>query len=368
MTTRTQGTVDRLDLPDVLAADRRDGPKVTLYLPTPETGPQASLAASTFKAQVKDATARLIEAGLSPADADSVLAPASDLVDDTTWWREQSRSLVVFAAPGYHRAFRIPVEVPASVTVGSIFHLLPLARLLDSKGRCYILAVSKNQVRLFDATRNTIDELPLGAVPARFDEVVEEIPEKQLQAHTTGSGDVGYHGHGSANDTDRMLTEEFLRAVGDGIGSELGTARSQPLVLASVAEYLPVFRDACPYPVIHPAVIAGNHDHTLPDQLRSDAWSLLEDGTADREESEREQALSQAHNGRGSFDVAEIARAAAEGRVDTLYLPADESLLVSPGALDLVDRALADTVRSGGTVRLPLAWPADQEALATFRH
>lgn len=365
MTTRTQGTVDPLDLTHVLDDTATASPRVSLYIPTPDTGPQASIAADILRSQIKDATAGLVAAGLTEADAGDVLAPAAQLVEDSTWWREQSRGLVIFAARGYHEAFRVPVEVTESVTVGDTFHVLPLARVLDTTGNCYILTVSKNRVQLFDATRNTIKELPLGTIPASFDDVIDEIPEKQLQAHTSGAGDISFHGHADSNDTEWMLTEEFLRDVGTAVGKELGTARSQPLVLAAVAEYLPAFRNACPYPAIHDSVIPGNHDRTQPDELRSAAWSLLGDKRARGEAEERERALSLAHNGRGSFDIAEIRQAAGQGRVDTLYLPVDVTDADSPA---VADAAVLDTLRARGSVRVPVTWDGDHTAVATFRH
>lgn len=383
MTTRTQGTVDRLDLSRVLDSSATSSPRVTLYIPTPDTGPQAAIASDILRAQIKETVSRLTEAGVDRAEADEILAPASRLVGDSTWWREQSRGLVIFAAKGYHQAFRIPVEVTESLSVGDHFHLLPLARVLDTTGKCYVLTVSKNHVRLFDATRNTIEELPLGNIPASFDDVVDDIPEKQLQAHPTGGGNMVFHGHADSNDTEWMLTEEFLREVGKGVGEELGTARSQPLVLASVAEYLPAFLDSCPYPAIHDTVIAGNHDRTGPEDLRSSAWSLLGEKVAAGEESELERARSLAHNGRGSFDVAEISRAATEGRVDTLFVPPqfpapdvteDTDVTGAPdtpvpsGAVELLDTAVADTIRNGGRVRVPTHRGQGGEVLATFRH
>lgn len=368
MTTNPQGIVDTLDIDRVVEMADRQGPKVSFYVPTEVQATTADKAATVLGNHLRTAAAGLVDAGMSEAEAETVLAPIRELTADSSYWRRQSRGLVAFAAPGFHQVTRIPIEVESSVVVADQFHVVPLASLLENTGKTYILALSKNSVRLFDATRNSIEQLPQGEIPGSFEEVVGELPEHQLQQRAVGAGRAAFHGHGGADETNRMLTEKFLRAVGEAVGATLGTARSQPLVVASVAEYLPVFREVCAYPVIHDRVIAGNPERTTPDELRSEAWKLLGERSAAQQKDETERVLSRVHNDRGSFDPEQIARAASEGRVDTVYLPRDGRRRAAPAEASLADDALVATLRTRGSVRTlePWQWPA--EAIATFRH
>lgn len=366
MTSASQGTIDSLDFSDVFERDLESGPKATLYIPTDPTGAKNDIALLTLKNQLRDVSAQLVAAGLSDSEAAAVLAPAQELIADSSYWRLQSRGLVVFAARGFHRAARIPIEVGESATVGDNFDVLPLGAVLESNRRCYVLALSKGSVRLFDATRNTVDELPLEGIPESFDDVIGELPEQSFQFRAIGGGDVAFYGQGGTGETESMLTEKFIHAVGKAVGERLGTARSQPLVLAAVAEYLPMFKNSCPYPAIHHGVIAGNPEHTSPHELRSAAWRLLTDSENTRDAEEQDRARSLAHNGKGAFDFAEIAKAAEEGRVETLYLPREAQ---QPGSTDsraLANRALLATIRESGRVRTLEA--IEGEALAVFRY
>lgn len=368
MTTNPQGIVDTLAFDTVVEAGADPGPKVTFYVPTEVRSTTADKSAAILSAQLKTAASRLHEEGLSEAEADALLAPVRELISDSTYWRQQSRGLVVFAAKGFYSANRIPIEVADSVTVGERFHVRPVVPVVENSGRTYVLALSKNSVRLFDATRNSIEQLPQGDIPNDYEEVIGELPESQLQHRSLGGGQAAFHGHGGADEADTMLTEKFLRAVGEAVAAKLGTARSQPLVLASVAEYLSIFRSVCPYPVIHDEVIAGNPEQTTPDVLRSEAWKRLGARSAAVEKEESERALTQAHNGRGSFDLAEITQVAAEGRVDTLFLPRGGHRLSSPDATALADEAVVATVRARGSVRTWDAWEWSADAIATFRY
>lgn len=366
MTANPQGKVDSLDFTDVLERENTSGPKASLYIPTDVTGAQAQKSAMILKNQVKQATARFEELGMSRADAESAFAPISELIADSSYWRLQSRGLAVFVEPGFHRATRIPIKAGESVTIDEQFDVLPLAPVLETSGRCYILALAKNSLRLFDATRNSIEELPLGTIPESFDEVVGDLPEQSLQFRSIGGGEAAYHGQGGTDDTESMLTEKFIRAVGKAVGDELGTARSQPLVLASVAEYLPIFRKACSYPVIHDRVIPGSPEQAQPDDLRSAAWKLLHDSETARESAERERALSLVHNSKGSVDVGEIAHAAEQGRVDTLYLPRDGEQLLASDAHRQVNLAALATIGNSGSLRTLEG--EGTEVIATFRY
>lgn len=368
MSANPQGRVDPLDFSDVWDAGAGQGPKITFTVPTEVADIGASKSGTVLKNLLKQARADLNVVGVPGKGADDLLEPVEGLVRDTTYWRLQSRGLIVFVAPGFFRAVRVPVVVEPNVTVGERFHLTPIAGVLATGGRCYILALAKKGVRLFDSTRNSIEQLPLGAIPATFDDVIEELPEPQLQGRSVGVGSVGYHGHGDNSDTERLLTERFISAVAKGVDQELGTARSQPLVLASVAEYLPVFRNASRYPVVQDAVIAGNPEHTHPDRLRSDAWAILADSSRAHDTVARERALAQIHSGRGSEDLAKICRAAAEGRVDALYLPEDLSRLSDPETAAFIDAAIFDVVQNSGTLRMLRDEDDTARAMATFRY
>ena len=367
MTRHSQGIVDPLDFSSVLERQEQGGVTLTFTVSTDVTGSTDKVSALTLKNQVRDAKARLVESGRGEAEASELLEPVSALVTDSSYWRLQSRGLIVFLAEGFFLPVRVPIELGDSVTVGEQFNLLPLAPVLASDRKLYVLALAQNSVRLFDSTRNVIEEIPLENVPASFDEVIDELPERELDVRPASAGADGTPSfQGSGGDTDRLLLEKYIHAVGQAIGTRLGTARSQLLVLAAVAEYLPIFKASCPYPAIFDGVIAGNPERALPDELRSAAWQLVNTEEVAREAEEQDRARSLAHAGKGSFDLVEIAKAAAERRVDTLFLPRAENGISDQESRELANRALIGTLKGSGVLRTLGA--IDSEGLATFRY
>lgn len=367
MTRHSQGNVDFLDSSQILERQEHGGTKFTFTVSTDVTGRDDKRSVLALKNQLRDAKANLLESGIRDAAATDFLAPIATLIGDSSYWRLQSRGLVVFLAEGFFQPVRVPVELSDSLTIGERFNLLPLAPVLASDRRLYVLALAQNSVRLFNSTRNVIEELPLENVPASFDDVIDELPERAVDVRSGAAGTEGTPSfQGPDGDIDRMLVEKYVHAVGQAMGTRLGTARSQQLVLASVAEYLPIFKASCPYPAIFDGVIAGNPEYAQPDDLRSAAWQLVNADETAREAKEQDHAHSLAHAGKGSFDLAEIAKAAEAGRVNTLFLPRDDAQISEAERRDLANRALISTLKASGTLRT--LGDIDGEGLATFRY
>lgn len=367
MTRNSQGIVDRLDFTPVLERQGTEGTKLTFVVPTDVTGQSDPVSVLTLKNQLRDATNHLLELGLRQPDVQKLLAPVTELLTDSSYWRLQSRSLIVFLAEDFFLRVRVPIELGAELTIGDHFNLLPVAPILASDRKLYVLALAKNSVRLFDSTRNIIEEMPLEEIPASFDAVVDELPERILDVRAASAGTDGTPSfHAPDRDMDRILLEKYIHAVAQAVGSRLGTARSQKLVLAAVAEYLPVFRASCPYPAIFDGVIPGNPEHVLPDELRSAAWALVNTEEVTREAEEQERARSLAHAGKGSFDPVEIVGAAEVGRVDTLFLPRNGAQISGEELRSHANRALLGTLQGGGVLRT--LGEINGYALATFRY
>lgn len=367
MTRNSQGTVDPLDFSTVLERQTQGGVKLTFTVSTDVTGQDDRRSVLALKNQVREAKSQLLGSGVREPDATALLEPVAALVEDSSYWRLQSRGLVVFLDEEFFLPVRVPLELTDSLSVGDVFNLLPLAPVLASDRRLYVLALAQNSVRLFDSSRNVIEQLPLENVPASFAEVVDELPERvvDVRAGSAGPGGTASY-HGPDGDIDRMMLEKYIHAVGQELGKRLGTDRSQLLVLAAVAEYLPIFKSSCPYPAIFDGVIAGNPEQALPDDLRSDAWRLVNAHETSQETEEQDRARSLAHSGKGSFDLVEIARAAEEGRVDTLYLPRDTGQINEVARRDLANLALSNTLRTSGVLRT--LERIEDPAIATFRY
>ncbi|HEX9582380.1 MAG TPA: hypothetical protein VF970_14850 [Gemmatimonadales bacterium] len=352
-------------------ASQPDGPKVSLYLPTHRVGGGAAEDLIRWKNLLARADHELAAQGVRAAGREELLAPARSLSAEHGFWRIQGAGLGVFLSADGMRVLRLPLRVEELVVVGPQYHLKPLLAVLSGNGRFFVLALSLNRVRLWEATRDTIREDDLHDIPATLrDAVGYDFEERSLQFHTAAPRAVGgvrtaiYHGEGGSKDDLKGEITTFLRLVDEGV-TRLLQANPAPLVLAGVDYITSMYRKLTKHPLVLRAGVRGNPDHMSGEELRAKAWKVVAPRFAaeQRRAVERYEALK--GEGRASNDVRRVAQAAEDGRVELVLIglrahmwgsfdPLSRRVEVHdvhrPGDRDLVDLVAMRVLRTGGVV------------------
>lgn len=369
----------------------RDGLCVSIYLPTHRV--ESEQDPIRFKNLIKEARQKLLERDLTNKEVDSMLEEAQNLLDDKTFWQHQSDALAVFIDKEQTQVYRLPLEnVEDLALVGDHFYVKPLMALLSGDGQFYVLALSQNQVRLFQATRYLINELELGDIPTSLAEALKyDVPERQIQFHTETGGGTGkrpamFHGQGVGTDEAREKKDilEFFRQVDNGIRRLLHEDKT-PVVLACVDYLCSIYREANSFANLMQNVVKGNPDEVKPQELHEKAWQIVAP-LFERDKHEARDKYNQlAGTGKTSAEVPEIILAAKTGQVETLFVPAtvhkwgrydrdsgEIELYEGDGynGEDLLDSAAMYTFMNGGTVYVvePEAVPGDEEVAAVYRY
>ena len=258
----------------------------------------------------------------------------------------------------------------------------PLLPLLTNDGRFYILALSQNDVRMFDCTQHRVREIALedleGVPTSRAEALKFDDPEKQLQYHTGTqgtqmSGGPGgtaaqraaiYHGHGVGKDDEKINILRYFQILDRGLQTILHHERA-PLVLAGVDYLLPLYREANTYAHLGDEGITGNPEALRGEELHAQAWQLVEPLFRQGQEAATAAYRQYLGTGRASHDIMDIVPAAYYGRVDTLFVATgmqcwgtfdaetQEVQLhqeAEPGHEDLLDVAALHTLSNSGTV------------------
>ena len=172
----------------------------------------------------------------------SVLAPLWRLVDDGLFWQDQSDGLALYSRLGWWRSLRVPLDLPELAVVADRFHISPLLPLLASDGHFFVLALSQNQIRLLEGTRDRLEEAHLPGIPLGVRDALQgEEAHKQLQLYVADRGGVGargiFHGHGSAGDVQKDQVLRYFRKANRALREVLAGDRA-PMVLAAVTTLL----------------------------------------------------------------------------------------------------------------------------------
>jgi hypothetical protein len=375
----------------------RDGPHVSLFLPTVRAGQETQQNPIRLKNLLREAAQRLHERGAEKDAAEELLAPARALLDDYDFWQHQLDGLAVFVAPGFLRTYRLPLRFSELAAVEDRFHLKSLFPLFADDGRFYVLALSQNDVRLFEGSRDEVRQVPLQDVPKSLaDALGHDLTEVHMQFHTgaratSRGGRQGgartpiYHGQGAGEEDAKDEIRKFFGLLDRGLRELLDGDGRTPLVLAGVEYLLPIYRDQTSYPNTLAEGVHGNPDGLTPAELHDRAWPLVEEGfRAERRElCERYGDLT--GTGRASRDLDVVLTAALDGRVDTLFVGRGvrqwgrfdaEARTVErheeqrAESEDLLDRAAVLTFVNSGRVLAvdPAEVPAGGPVAAIFRY
>ncbi len=383
-------------------AELQDDVNISLYMPTFRNESNWSQNKTRLKNLLSEARDQLRDQEYREDDIDEVLADARQLLDRPGFWRQNvGDGLAVFITSNTTDLFRLPLNFDEVAVVGDRFHLKPLFPLIAANNRFYVLALSQNDVRLYQGTHQSISETETAEIPSDIVEAIthHEDAEVQTQLHiqnrtaqADGSSrmDASHHGGGSADDMSREPQDRlkrFLRTVDDSV-SDYIEGEEVPLVLAGVAEYLPLYRDANSYPhLIDDEIVAGNPESVSADQLHEKAWSIVEPVFLESEETEadRFEKLYYQDEDMASDDFREVLSGCAYSRVDTLFVPIGEYRWgrfdpdantiemhesQQPGDGDLLNYAAVSAYLNGATVHAlqPEKMPGGRSIAATFRY
>lgn len=142
-------------------------------MPTHRAGREIQQDPLRLKNLLSGAEKHLLASGLCTPDAKELLEPAQRLLQNSHFWQHQSDGLAMFLSREMFRYYRLPLDFDVLVDVTNRFHIKPLFPLLSGDGRFYILALSQNDVRLFQGARYSVSAVDLEGVPTSLAEALQ---------------------------------------------------------------------------------------------------------------------------------------------------------------------------------------------------
>jgi hypothetical protein len=379
-----------------LLAQQAQNPSISIYLPTHRAGQDTQQDPIRFKNLLREAERQFLDSGIKPREVSALLQSAQALLDDSFFWRHQRDGLAVFIAPDDFHYYHLPFRVEELLVIARSYYVKPILPLFTNNGHYYILAISQDEVRLFEGTRHTVGQIDLPeGIPQNLDEALAaDDPEKQLQVRTgtspsTSEGGMRagmFHGHGPGDEEQKARIERYLNLVDAGLKEILRDQRA-PLVLAGVDYLLPIYRQVSEYATLMEDGISGSPEELRPEELQKQAWPIVESYFRQEMEKVIEEYQQLANTEKATDQLEVIVAAAFYGRVDKLILAVgtqmwgifnrDTGKVVhyqegqsKEDDLPLLDFAAMQTLHNGGSVYTlePGEMPTDSPVIAVFRY
>lgn len=346
---------------------------VSIYLPTTPVTRATQADRIVFKNLAHEAIEQLSGAKANKRSIAALQDMFDGLHDDDSFWAYLADGLAVFATPKELRTYRLPLTPNAEAQVSDRFHIKPLVPLLAAVDSGYVLALSQGAVRFIEFTPTIAKVIKVPGLPKTMSDAVKrQLPRDRAPARRIQGGE-GM----------KVLMAQYARILDRALRPILA-GKHAPLVIAAVDELAAVYRAHNSYPHLVSGSIKGNPEALSEDELAQQARSLV----ARRARKHASDQLKLINEGRSkdlaSTDLAQIANAAAAGRVGTLLVDVDASL---PGSInaktgklsiakrpsaksyDVLDELVGMTIRMGGDV-LPASAKmlgGEHKAAALFR-
>jgi hypothetical protein len=298
----------------------RESSSVSIYLPT-DAASRGEAARIELKNLAAEASRQLREAGAGRNEVAAIEEEFADLIDDDEFWRYQARSLAIFLTPTAGTTFRLPNNLSAMVEVSDRFHLKPLLRAVTFPHTAFVLALSQNRVRLLEIA----PELD----PAEID--VQDLPKDVASAVGKASiRDRAPVGRIQGSEGQKTRMRQYARQIDQALRPLLN-GLDLPLILAAAEPMDSIYRSVNSYPQLLPTSVPGNPDADSDAELAESSRRLLDEMYAADLRTIQETYALRASQRRASADIADVARAATYGLVDTVLVDIDE---VVPGLVD----------------------------------
>jgi len=369
---------------------KQKGICVSIFMPAHRTPTERQQNQIRFKNLLREAEETLITMKFPQKQISDFLEPAHNLFGEVLFWGNQSEGLALFLSQDVFSPYRLPINFSEMVVVTDRFHIKPVLPLLSCDGRFYILAISQNEVRLFQCTRHSVDEVALKEIPRNLAEALKhDDPEKQLQFHTGTPGGRGkrsavFHGHGVGIDNSKDNILRYFRQIDKGLHGLIGDD-GFPLVLAGVDYLFPIYREVSTYSNLLDQGVEGNPETKSAKELHKNAWKIVKPLFQQERSKAADRYRQFAGSGLASNNIKEIVPASYYGRVELLFVAIGVQEWGSfdsnsnevrfhhrkePGNEDLLDFAAIQTFLNGGTVYAvtPDAVPDEPPLAALLRY
>ncbi len=353
----------RTDLTDLLEA--APSIAVSLYLPMQVLGRETRQNPIILKNLLRQAREQLARLDVSEAEAEALLSPAVDLIEDHDFWQHQAPGLALYLSDAGMKAIALPVAVPELAVVGAGFHISPLLPLQQQDAVFLILTLTADAAHPWQASRFAMTAADIPGLPASI-ESLDEAPdyEASLQSHGYGRPHTGgknmpktqVYGD-SPEEWRKGRLVEYARRIAAALSTHLAHDPHRIVVMADAEIGGHVLKNEALAPLIagfvqvNPAALDEAEIHAAAAAVMKPIHDKA-----------RETALEQldALIGRGDAtsctDPEQLNAAAQDGRVAQLFLAEHDAVSgrpdtrTDPAESNDQEQAAQSTLRNGGVI------------------
>jgi len=313
--------------------EKGEAPLVSIYLPTSRLTTESKNNEIRFKNLLKKVESTLAS-DYPGKQGEKILSDLKELAEDKKFWANQLDGLGVIATSEDVVVYKLQRDVMEYVEVADTFYIKPLLNAYQTDDSFQILALNKSDFTLYEGNRYALRkvDLPEDQQKSLKDVVGYFTEDNHMQGSSVGlQGSARFGYGGSSRDEEAIDVEKYFRWVDRYVFENHSKRTELPLILASLPENHTEFAK-----ISHNDYLAGEgikkDPQSLDDgELRKMAWAVLEPDFNNHLKKLIEKYELSKSRELASEDISEIARAAMEGRVESLIVNLNKTV---PGSID----------------------------------
>jgi hypothetical protein len=275
-----------------------------------------------LKNQLKEVKNKLAKKGLHADVVNKMTAPVQELIDDSSFWREQSDGLAIFIADGFSKTYTLPIYFKEFNYISNSFYLKPLMPMFVGDGNFYFLMLERSNVKLYECTQHSFTEIIVDdLIPeTKQDRVGFDYEQKNLQFRTgqTGTGQAMYHGQEAATGKRKNEIKKYLRAINDGL-APLFREENMPMLIAAQRPLFDIYKEVNSYPNLLGEFLNINFGDTTIHEAHELAWQMMAPIFDKKRKDKIARFIDEQGTGKTAIGIDKIIPAAFNGKVDALF-------------------------------------------------
>ena len=346
---------------------------ISIFIPTHRAGEKVMHQedALALKNQLKAVKDELGKKGLHADVVTKMIAPAQQLIDDSSFWREQSDGLALFMADAFFRKYTLPVHFKEFHYISNTFYLKPMMPMFVGDGSFYLMLLERRNVKLYECTKHSFTEVIINdLIPeGKRDRVGYDYEEKNLQFRTShaGSGQAMFHGQEAATGKRKNEIKKYFRAINDGLAPLLNE-ETMPMLMVSQDFLFDIYREVNSYSNLMEENLNVDFSDTDIFEVHELAWEKMAPIFDQKRKDKIALFIDEQGSGKTAIGIDRIIQAAINGKVDTLfcenktdifgnYKQGSDAIIVSQSeendkTISLMNVAAIKTFLNGGEVYL----------------
>ncbi|HRH44444.1 MAG TPA: hypothetical protein PKY82_22605 [Pyrinomonadaceae bacterium] len=344
-------------------AEVRDEWCVSIYLPINQADSHQNR--ERLKQLMFESEKKLLELGMEPVKVARILIPIELMLDNLDFWKDRTVGFAAFLTLDSFVWFSCSGLTQELSLVTDRFHLMPLLRNSSVSNSFYLLTLSRQRIKFFEASETGLKEIILRGMPRSLDNFLLNFEqETNLQFNPGIQKPIIFPQYGGAEENRKIKIAEVFRKV-DKVISKFLENEDRPLILAGTPALHAIYHSINSYQNIVKDGFIENIDKLSQRQLLDKLIPII--NSVFQSEQAKAIRIYQAKYGTdlASDNFTEIFKASNQGRIETLFVPINQQTWgifdeksyqlqihqnPRPGDKDLLCVASTNTLLKGGKV------------------